>query len=149
MDRREFVKNAAVISAGTMALSGSSLFAAGSQKIKVALVGCGGRGTGALQNLLEAANHLNIPIEIVGLADFFKTRTDKAAQKFAVPQDLCITGATAYKDIMKTDADVILLVTPPIFRPIHFEAAINAGATCEWPSCSGLKTCSWKASGRS
>jgi predicted dehydrogenase len=127
MNRREFVKNAAVVSAGTLAFSGSRIFAAGSEKINVALVGCGGRGIGALENFLEAARHLNIEAEIVGLADFFKSRTDDAVQKFGVPEDLCVTGANAYKKIMQTDADVVLLVTPPNFRPVHFEAAVNAG----------------------
>jgi predicted dehydrogenase len=127
MNRREFFKNAAAVSAGTMALSNSPLFAAGSQKIKVALVGCGGRGKGALANFLEAAKHLNVEAEIVGLADYFKSRTDEAVEKFGVSEDLCSVGACAYKDIMKTDADVVLLVTPPNFRPVHFEAAINAG----------------------
>jgi myo-inositol 2-dehydrogenase/D-chiro-inositol 1-dehydrogenase len=127
MNRREFFKNAAAVSAGTMALSNSPLFAAGGQKIKVALVGCGGRGQGALKNFLEAAKHLNVEAEIVGLADYFKSRTDEAVEKFGVSEDLCSVGACAYKDIMKTDADVVLLVTPPNFRPVHFEAAINAG----------------------
>ena len=81
MNRREFVKNAAFVSAGTLALSNSSLFAAGSQKMKVALVGCGGRGKGALENFIEAANHLDVEVEIVGLAEFFEFRTDEAAEK--------------------------------------------------------------------
>jgi len=127
MDRRTFVKNAAVVSAGTMGVYNSSVFAAGGEKIKVALVGCGGRGEGSLDNFLAAAKHLNIEAEIVGLADFFKERTDAAAQKFGVSEDRCVTGANAYKDIMKTDADVVLLVTPPNFRPVHFDAAVNAG----------------------
>jgi predicted dehydrogenase len=127
MNRREFVKNAAFVSAGTLALSNSSLFAAGSQKMKVALVGCGGRGKGALENFIEAAKHLDIEVEIVGLADFFKFRTDEAVKKFTVSEDLCVSGPDAYKEIMKTDADVVILVTPPNFRPIHFEAAVNAG----------------------
>lgn len=127
MNRREFVKNVAVVSAGTMALSGSRIFAAGSEKIKVALVGCGGRGKGALENFLEAAKHENVETEIVGLADFFESRTDEAVQKFGVSKDLCVWGSESYKEIMKTDADVVLLVTPPNFRPVHFEAAINAG----------------------
>jgi myo-inositol 2-dehydrogenase/D-chiro-inositol 1-dehydrogenase len=127
MNRREFVKKAAFVSAGTLALSNSRLFAAGSQKMKVALVGCGGRGKGALENFIEAANHLDVEVEIVGLADFFKFRTDEAVKKFAVSEDMCVTGPDAYKEIMKTDADVVILVTPPNFRPIHFEAAVNAG----------------------
>lgn len=127
MNRRDFVKNAAVVSAGTIALSGSRLFAAGEQKIKVALVGCGGRGKGALENFLEAAKHVNVEAEIVGLADFFESRTDEAVEKFGVSKNLCVWGSESYKEIMKSNADVVLLVTPPNFRPVHFEAAVNAG----------------------
>ncbi|MEN8126257.1 MAG: Gfo/Idh/MocA family oxidoreductase [Planctomycetota bacterium] len=127
MNRREFVKNAAIVSAGTMTLSNSALFAAGNQKMKVALVGCGNRGQGALKNFLEAATHLNIKAEIVGLADFFESRINKAVKEFGVSKEICVTGVKAYKDIMTTDADVVLLATPPNFRPVHFEAAVNAG----------------------
>lgn len=125
--RRHFLKASAVISTATILSPAGNVFAAGTEKIKVALVGCGGRGKGALDNFLKAAEHLKIDVEIVGLADFFKSRTDEAVQKFRVSPDLCVTGADAYKKIMKTDADVVLLVTPPNFRPLHFEAAINAG----------------------
>lgn len=127
MNRREFVKNVAAISTVSLAAANSSLFAAGSEKIKVALVGCGGRGKDALGDFLEAAAHLNLKPEIVGLADFFKNRVEEAAKMYGVSQELCHTGANAYKDIMKTDADVVLLVTPPNFRPVHFEAAVHAG----------------------
>ena len=124
--RRNFVKTAAAASVVPAVLN-SGVFAAGQETIKVALVGCGGRGKGALQNFLDAAKHLNVEVEIVGLADFFKSRTDEAVKKFGVSEDLCVTGVDAYKTILKTNADVVLLVTPPNFRPVHFEAAINAG----------------------
>lgn len=127
MNRREFVKNAAVVSAGAVAAVNSKLYAGETETIKVALVGCGGRGIASLKNFLEAAGHLKMKAEIVGLADYFKSRTNDAVKKFKVSPDLCVTGATAYKDMMKTDADVVLLVTPPNFRPLHFEAAVNAG----------------------
>ncbi len=127
MNRREFVKNATALSAGSMLVSANNLFAAGSQKIKVALIGCGGRGKGALRDFKNAARHLNIQAEIVALSDFFPNRAKEAAQQFKVSEERCISGATAYKDVMKTDADIVLLVTPPNFRPTHFEAAINAG----------------------
>ncbi len=127
MDRREFVKNTAIVSAGAVALSSNELFAAGEEKMKVALVGCGGRGKGALENFQEAAGHVGIKTEIVGLSDFFKDRALEAAKKFGVSEELVFEGAKGYKQIMKTDADVVLLVTPPNFRPIHLEAAIAAG----------------------
>lgn len=128
MNRRDFLKSTSVTISAAAILAGSEkLFAAGDEKIKVALVGCGGRGNGALENFLQAAEQRNIPVEIVGLADFFEDRVKGAAAKFQVSEELCMVGANAYKDVMKTDADIVLLVTPPNFRPVHFEAAINAG----------------------
>lgn len=125
--RRDFLKASAALSATPFLSSAGSLFAAGNETIKVALVGCGGRGKGALGDFLDAAKHLNIQAEIVGFADFFKSRIDEAVRRFGVTPEVCVTGPTAYKDIMKTDADVVLLVAPPNFRPVHLEAAITAG----------------------
>ena len=127
MNRREFVKNVAVVSASTLALSNGKLFAAGSEKIKVGLIGCGGRGQGALTDFQDAAKHIGIAVEITALTDFFKDRALEAAEKFAVSEDLVFSGAGGYKQVLKTDADVVLLVTPPNFRPVHLEAAIAAG----------------------
>ena len=127
MNRREFVKNATVVSASTLAFYNGKLFAAGSEKIKVALIGCGGRGQGALTDFQKAAKHIGVAVEITALGDFFNNRALEAAKKFAVSEDLVISGASAYKQVMKTDADVVLLVTPPNFRPVHLEAAVEAG----------------------
>ncbi|MCF7957857.1 MAG: Gfo/Idh/MocA family oxidoreductase [Phycisphaerae bacterium] len=128
MNRREFIKTtSAVVSTATLFGGHEKLFAAGMDNVKVALVGCGGRGTGALGNFHEAARHLNMKVEIVALADFFMSQATKVAEKFKVPKELCLAGPTAYKKVMATDADIVLLVTPPNFRPVHFEAAINAG----------------------
>ena len=125
--RRDFIKASAVISAGAILSPASSVFAAGSETLKVALIGCGGRGKGALQNFQEAAAHRKINVEIVALADYFDDRAKGAANEFNVPAERCMVGANAYKDVMKTDAEIVLLVTPPNFRPVHFEAAVNAG----------------------
>ena len=127
VNRRDFVKSAAAVSLGSVLMSGSNIFAAGSDNIKVAVVGCGGRGTGALGDFLNAAKHMNMQVEVVGLADYFIGRAKGAAQKYGLSEDLCIEGPLAYKDIMKTNADVVILATPPIFRPVHFEAAVKAG----------------------
>jgi predicted dehydrogenase len=126
LNRRDFVKGAAV-TAGTMLASSSGLFAAGTESIKIGLVGCGGRGNGALGNIQEAAKHLNISIQIVALADFFKDRAVETAKKFGVSEDIAYDGADAYKKVMASDAQVVLLATPPISRPLHLEAAVNAG----------------------
>ena len=127
VNRRDFVKSAAAVSLGSVLLSGSSVFAAGSDSIRVAVVGCGGRGAGALGDFFNAAKHMNMKVEVVGLADYFIGRAKGTAQKYGISEDLCLEGPLAYKDIMKTNADIVILATPPIFRPVHFEAAVKAG----------------------
>ena len=127
INRRDFVKGATAFSVGSVLASSAGVFAAGNEKLKVALIGCGGRGKGSLKDFINAAEHLKVEVEIVGLADFFPERVKAAAKQFEVSEDLCKTGAKAYKTIIAGDADVVLLVTPPNFRPVHFEAAVNAG----------------------
>ena len=127
VSRRDFVKGAATLSMSSLLVNPGAVFAAGTETIKLALVGCGGRGSGALENCLEAAKHLNLNTEIVALADYFKDRTAGAAKKFGVSEERCHVGAEAYKKVMASDADVVLIATPPNFRPVHFEAAVKAG----------------------
>ncbi len=126
VSRRHFLKTSAAVSAAAM-LRSEGLFAAGTERIKLALIGCGGRGNGALKDCLAAAQTLGIETQIVGLADFFKERVKKTAAEHGVPESLCFDGPLSYQKALATDADVALLVTPPIFRPRHFEAAIAAG----------------------
>lgn len=124
VSRRQFIKTTpAVLAASTVAAIGNSVFAAGQEHLKVALIGCGKRGKAALGNFIQAAQHLSIKTDVVALADYF----EEHARGFGVPQENCHIGAKAYKDVMASDADVVLLVTPPNFRPVHFEAAIKAG----------------------
>ncbi|MCE5186530.1 MAG: Gfo/Idh/MocA family oxidoreductase [Planctomycetaceae bacterium] len=128
MNRRDFLRNTSVtVSAAALLGRTERIFAAGSQKIKVALIGCGGRGKGALKDLKDAAAHLGIQVEVTALADFFMSRAQEAAQKFGVSPELCLEGPDAYKKAIASGPDVVLLVTPPNFRPLHFEAAVNAG----------------------
>ena len=126
--RRKFIKNIAV--AGTV-VSALPLFNVRAQdagkKFKIGLVGCGGRGNGALENILEAAKSAGFEIEIYTLADFFADRADSTAKKYNVPADRVFSGATAYRQLLQQPIDIVLLATPPIFRPAHLEAAINAG----------------------
>jgi len=105
------------------------IFAASAKrKLKLALLGCGGRGNQALENCMEAAKSIDgLELEVVGLADWFKTRIQRATETYSVPESRCFVGADAYKKLLETDADVVLMATPPNFRPVHFEAAIKAG----------------------
>jgi len=126
--RRDFIKTSAVTGAAAILAGKNIVFAAPKKrKFRVGLVGCGGRGTEALQNIIDAAKFLGQDIEISGLADWFKTKIDKVAEKYSVPESKCFVGPDAYKKLLETDADIVLLVTPPSFRPVHFEAAVNAG----------------------
>jgi myo-inositol 2-dehydrogenase/D-chiro-inositol 1-dehydrogenase len=127
LTRRQFLKSTAVVSSAAVLPSSSGLFAAGQEKLRVALIGCGGRGNGALKDCLQAAAAVGMQLEIVALADFFKDRVLKTATENTVSEELCFDGPLAYQKALATDADLVLLVSPPIFRPRHFEAAIAAG----------------------
>lgn len=131
-ERREFLKASALVAGGVM-LSGYSW--AGTQSsvddtIKIALIGCGDRGTGAAFQALSTKFNL----KLVAMADAFQDRLDNSykaiserfKEKVDVPKERQFVGFDAYKQAIAL-ADVVLLVTPPGFRPIHFEEAINQG----------------------
>ncbi len=130
--RREFLRNSALLAGGAV-LSGIPLagaYAAGSDVIKVAVVGCGGRGTGAAFDAIASGAN----IKIVALADAFRDRLDEAYSKLAerhadkldVSDDRKFVGFEAYKQAIPL-ADVVILATSPGFRPIHFEEAVKQG----------------------
>jgi predicted dehydrogenase len=128
-NRREFLKTTAV--AGTLA-SALPIHAAGDDLLRVGLIGCGQRGTGAAMQALKADKH----VQLVALADAFEDRLhdcletikkDKdAASKVAVKPDHCFVGFDAYKHVIAA-SDVVLLCTPPHFRPLHLKVAVDAG----------------------
>ena len=133
--RRDFIRSAtAAAVATTVASSLDSLvgaYAAGSDEIRVGLVGCGGRGTGAAGNVLKAAPG----VRIVALADAFRDRLDECRETLAkehadtatVAEDHCFVGLDAFQQLLKTDVNYVILATPPGFRPVHIKAAIEAG----------------------
>lgn len=127
LSRRDFVRLSA-LSLGAAALAsatGPRLFGAtaGSDTIRVGVIGCGGRGTGAAQNVLAAAPG----VEIVALADLFERQVVKARDKFKVSPEKCFWGFDAYEQLLKTDVNYVILAGPPGFRPAHFAAAVAAG----------------------
>ncbi|MBN2137872.1 MAG: Gfo/Idh/MocA family oxidoreductase [Sedimentisphaerales bacterium] len=125
VSRRDFIKASAALAAA--GIGTSRLYAAGSDKIRVGLIGCGGRGNGALDNHLAACKHIGKDAQVVATADWFKGRAEGTGKRHGVPAEKCFAGATAYKDLLATDVDVVLIATSPNFRPVHFEAAVNAG----------------------
>ena len=135
--RRDFIKKgSSLLVAGGVV--GSNLqfaraaHAYGSDSIKIGLVGCGGRGTGAAT---QAMNTTGGEVKLVAMADAFSDRLQtsfrtikgKHGEKVDVPEDRKFVGFDAYKSVLDSDAELVILATPPGFRPLHFEAAIKAG----------------------
>jgi predicted dehydrogenase len=128
--RRDFVS--------TMALGGLALAAAPAvlrgqsvpSKIKVALIGCGGRGTGALSQFIAACKILGAQAEVVALADAFEDRAKQLNETYKLPATKVFVGYDAYQKVMATDCAFVLMATPPAFRPVHFAAAVAAGKHC-------------------
>jgi predicted dehydrogenase len=134
--RRSFLKSTGATAAGAMALNFAvreTGFAANADTLKVGLVGCGGRGTGAARQMLVADS--NVVVHAMG--DAFADRLDKAKQQLTKDKeigarvkpspDLQFTGLDAFQKVLQSDVDVVILATPPGFRPMMFEAAVKAG----------------------
>jgi myo-inositol 2-dehydrogenase/D-chiro-inositol 1-dehydrogenase len=132
--RRDFVKKSSLLAGGVLAapfLSRANFFSGSDNVIKIALIGCGGRGTGAAVQALSTKQN----VQLVAMADAFKDRLDSSYNnilealedkkvRVQVKEENKFTGFDAYKKAMAL-ADVVILATPPGFRPIHFEEAVN------------------------
>jgi len=143
--RRDFLKASTATAAGAMLAGGLSLarsaHAAGSDLIRVALIGCGGRGNGAAENCLDA----DPAIRIVALADAFEDRVQRVAKGLSakypdradVPPDRVFSGLDSYQKAIDAGVDMIITATPPGFRPLIYSAAIKAGkhVFMEKPCC--------------
>jgi len=133
--RRDFLaKSTSAIVAGSVAANlglTSAVHAAGSDVLRVGLVGCGGRGTGAARQALSADPN----VKLVAMADAFSDRLDASlenlsnsdvGQKVAVDEDHRFVGFDAYKSVIES-CDVVVLASTPHFRPRHLKAAVDAG----------------------
>jgi myo-inositol 2-dehydrogenase/D-chiro-inositol 1-dehydrogenase len=131
--RRDFLKTSTVAAVATGFARVPGAWAAGSDTIRVGIVGCGGRGTGAATNVLNAAPG----VKIVAMGDAFKDRLEaskaqllkdpKFAPMIDVPAERSFAGLDAFEKVIASDADYIILATPPGFRPEHLKAAVAAG----------------------
>jgi myo-inositol 2-dehydrogenase/D-chiro-inositol 1-dehydrogenase len=136
--RREFLKTATAGAAVAAQLSLPAVHAAGSDVIKVGLIGCGGRGNGAAVDVLRAAKGVTIH----ALGDVFKFRVEGARRhldEFAKTDEVksrgncvdvkgrCFVGLDAYKQVIDSGVNYVILATTPSFRPLHLEAAVAAG----------------------
>lgn len=140
-NRRDFIKTSSIAAAATAAVP-AMLKAAetpDNRRLKVALIGCGGRGGGAVRNALS----MDTNIELWAMGDVYggqiKNLLNALAPDFKdraqVPEERQFTGMDAYKKVLESNPDVVLLATPPGFRPLHFAAAVEAGKHifCEKP----------------
>ncbi|MBY0525862.1 MAG: Gfo/Idh/MocA family oxidoreductase [Gemmataceae bacterium] len=128
--RRAFLKTTAV-AAGTALATGavSHVHAAGSDTIKVGLIGCGGRGRGAADDCTKSAPN----VKLVAMGDVFEDRLKDARTKlkgilndrFDVKDDKCFSGLDAYKQVIDSGVDLVCLCTPPGFRPPMLEYAVQ------------------------
>jgi len=145
--RRDFLKGSTALAAGT-ALAGAlnlniarMAHAAGSGQIKVALIGCGGRGNGAINDCMTA----NESVKAIAVADAFERQAKGAADRLRnefkdradIPNDRVFFGLDAFQKAIDCGPDMVILTTPPGFRPYQYAAAIKAGkhVFMEKPCC--------------
>jgi len=145
LSRREFLTTSGVVAAGAVLAGGLSLtrsvHASGADAIKVALIGCGGRGNGAVRNSLAA----DPAVRVIAVADSFENQAQRAAKSLRsefpdrvdLPQDRVFAGLDAYEKAIACKPDYVILTTPPGFRPMQYAAAIKAGrhVFMEKPCC--------------
>jgi predicted dehydrogenase len=140
-NRRQFLKSTA-LAAGTALAANVTLLqnvhAAGTDEIRIGLIGCGARGRGAIDNVLAAGKG----IRVVAMGDAFKDQLERCKKKLQghgdkidVPKERTFIGLDAYQKVLACDVNYVILTTPPGFRPLHIEASVAAGkhVFCEKP----------------
>ena len=130
MSRRDFVKaGSAAAALLTGCAPGDALGKQDAPTLKIGLVGCGGRGTGAAENCMNSAPN----VQLVAMGDMFPDRLKTSRRQlsvidgYKVQDNAVFTGFDAYKKVIDSGVDMVLFATPPGFRPMHVEAAIDAG----------------------
>jgi len=142
ISRRTFVESSAIVAASLALPSrafaiGRPRSGPGADPIRIGVIGCGGRGTGAARNAVAASEN----VFITALGDLFPDHLRKAREGFAktvsedprfaaayqVTEETCFTGFDAYQQVLATDCDLVILASPPAFRSAHLSAAVRAG----------------------
>jgi myo-inositol 2-dehydrogenase / D-chiro-inositol 1-dehydrogenase len=138
--RRDFLKASTAMAVGGALVGGLSIarsaHAGADETIKVGLIGCGGRGTGAASQALQTAG----PVKLIALGDAFKDQVDSCLatlqaeeplkDRIDVPAERQFAGFDAYQKVIDSGVDLVILATPPGFRPIHLAAAVAANKHC-------------------
>jgi predicted dehydrogenase len=132
LTRRDFLKTTAAASLAASIPGNLGLHAAGTDAVKIGILGCGGRGTGAAVDAMKAASG----VEVVALFDAFSDRVqsslkrlrETAPEKIKVTDKTCFVGLDGFRDLLALPGvNYVILAAPPGFRPIHFQAAVEAG----------------------
>ncbi len=133
--RRGFLKTSSAAAVGSSLLAGLNPIRAAhvssDETIKIGLIGCGGRGRGAADQAMNTEG----PTKLIAVADAFENNLESTVrglerqhgEKVDVPRERRFVGLDAYQKVLEQDIDLVILATPPGFRPLHFEAAVNAG----------------------
>ncbi len=136
--RRDFLRTGAAIAAAAQFGALSNAHAAGSDVIKVGLVGCGGRGSGAAEQSINSSSN----VKLHAMGDLFRDHLNGCHEKLSrfgdkvdVAEDRKFVGFDAYEKVIASGVDLVILATPPGFRPAHIKAVIEAGKNlfCEKP----------------
>jgi predicted dehydrogenase len=131
LSRRDFIKTSATVSLTALASPANKIFAAGSDAIRVGLIGCGGRGRDAVKDCINSSKG----VELIAMGELFEDRLKSSladlkkefARHIKVTEDTCFVGFDAYKKVIASDINMVILATPPHFRPATLKAAIEAG----------------------
>ena len=147
LSRRSFLKKSTGVTAAASTftiIKPELVRGAGNEKLRAGLVGCGGRGTEAAQQFLHGSEN----VELVAMGDIFEDHLEKSLgeiraakhypgieSKVKVDPEHHFIGFDAYKKVLASDIDIVMLCTPPGYRPMHFEAAVEARkhVFCEKP----------------
>ncbi len=131
LSRRDFIKTSAAVGAAALAPGTSRIFAAGSDKLRIGLIGCGGQGTRDIISCVKSSRG----VEVVAMGDLFKDRLQQSLDKLRkdvpsavkVASDKRFVGFDAYERVLQTNVHMVLLTAPPHWRAEHFQAAVEAG----------------------
>jgi len=129
--RRDFIRTSAAAGAAVLANGTSNIFAAGTDKIRVGIIGCGGQGTRDLVSCVKSSPG----VEITAMGDLFEDRMKESLDKLKkdvpaalkVTPDKCFVGFDAYQKVVQCDVHMVVLTTPPHWRAQHFRTAVEAG----------------------
>ncbi|MFC2157626.1 Gfo/Idh/MocA family oxidoreductase [Acidobacteriota bacterium] len=130
--RRDFIKATSAVTLAAALPSSGVMYAGGADKIRVGMIGCGGRGTGAAINCVEASSD----VVITAMGDLFEDRLEGSfkrlkekvpAGNLAVTKEKMFSGFDNYSQVLASDIDLVILASPPHFRSKHLRAAVAAG----------------------